>query len=67
MVPWQGILSPEQINQVAAYVLSRHMEATGRSLESVMAEPTSAGDEARGAGVDSAQANSNDTGGAGGA
>ena len=29
MVAWRGILSPEQINQVAAYVLSRHEEATG--------------------------------------
>ena len=39
MVPWGGILTPEQINQVAAYVLQKHMDATGRQLEDVMAEP----------------------------
>ena len=44
MVPWQGILSPEQINQVAAYVISKHSEATGRSVEEIVGE----GDEAEG-------------------
>lgn len=36
MVRWQGILSPEQINQVAAYVISKHSEATGRPVEEIM-------------------------------
>jgi len=38
MVPWQGILSPDQINDVAAYILLRHMEATGRTIEDVMGD-----------------------------
>lgn len=42
MVAWDGILSPEQINNVAAYVLDLHMDATGRSLDDVMAEPGAA-------------------------
>ncbi len=33
MVPWQGILSPEQINQVAAYVITKNSEATGRAID----------------------------------
>jgi cytochrome c oxidase cbb3-type subunit 3 len=33
MVPWRGILSPEQINQAAAFIVSKNSEATGRSLE----------------------------------
>ena len=47
MIPWKGILSPEQIHQVAAYVVSKHSEATGRSLEEILAAPgaTGAGDE----------------------
>lgn len=36
MVPWGGILSPEQINQVAAYVISKHSEATGRPIEEIV-------------------------------
>jgi cytochrome c oxidase cbb3-type subunit 3 len=44
MVPWQGILSPEQINQVAAYVISKHSEATGRSVEEIVG----GGDDAEG-------------------
>ncbi|GMV06878.1 MAG: hypothetical protein AMXMBFR53_31530 [Gemmatimonadota bacterium] len=43
MVPWGGILSPEQINQVAAYVISRHSEATGRPVEAIVA-PAAAAD-----------------------
>lgn len=39
MVPWGGILSPEQINQVAAFVITKHSEATGRSIEDVLAPP----------------------------
>jgi cytochrome c oxidase cbb3-type subunit 3 len=44
MVAWEGILSPEQINNVAAYVLDLHMDATGRTLEDVMSEPGAAED-----------------------
>lgn len=54
MVAWKGILSPEQINNVAAYILEAHAEATGRSVEDIMREPASdeAGDDvpAEGAG-----------------
>jgi cytochrome c oxidase cbb3-type subunit 3 len=54
MIPWKGILSPEQINQVAAYVVSKHSEATGRTLEEILAAPGDAGpggeEEAEGAG-----------------
>lgn len=32
MVPWGQILSPEQINQVASYVITRNSEATGRPI-----------------------------------
>lgn len=39
MVAWDGILSPEQINDVAAYVLSKHAEATGRSMDDILREP----------------------------
>lgn len=39
MVAWQGILPPEQIAQVAAYVLKRHADATGRSLEDIVGDP----------------------------
>lgn len=36
MVPWGGILSPEQINQVAAYVIDKHATATGRPIEEIV-------------------------------
>lgn len=39
MPAWQGILSPEQVNQVTAYVISRHAEATGRTLDEILAPP----------------------------
>ena len=39
MVAWDGILSPEQINNVAAYILSKHAEATGRPMEDILREP----------------------------
>jgi cytochrome c oxidase cbb3-type subunit III len=39
MVAWQGILPPEQIANVAAYILSRHAEATGRSMEDILGAP----------------------------
>ena len=39
MVPWGGILSPDQIRHVAAFVISRHSEATGRPLEEILKAP----------------------------
>ena len=36
MVAWEGILSPDQIAHVAAYILSRNAEATGRSVAEIM-------------------------------
>ena len=33
MVPWQTILSPQQINEVAAFIIERHLDATGRTLD----------------------------------
>jgi cytochrome c oxidase cbb3-type subunit 3 len=35
MTPWGSILSAEQINQVAAYVLAKNAEALGISLEQI--------------------------------
>ena len=49
MVPWAGILSPEQINQVAAFVIRRHSDATGRPIEEIVAEPGENGGEGDGA------------------
>ncbi len=37
MVAWEGILSPEQINDVTAYIVARNMDATGRTLDSYLA------------------------------
>lgn len=37
MVSWQGILNPEQINNVASYVIQRHAQATGRSIDDITA------------------------------
>ena len=45
MVAWQGILSPEQINNVASYVIKRHSEATGRPVEDILAPPSEVGAE----------------------
>lgn len=45
MVAWQGILSPEQINNVASYVIKRHSDATGRPLEDILAPPSEVGAE----------------------
>ena len=39
MIRWQGILSPEQINQVAAFVISKNSEATGRPIEDILKAP----------------------------
>jgi cytochrome c oxidase cbb3-type subunit 3 len=44
MVSWQGILSPEQINNVASYVIRRHSEATGRSIEDILLPPEDVGE-----------------------
>lgn len=38
MVPWQGILSPEQINQVASFIITKNSEATGRPIEDYLGE-----------------------------
>ncbi len=38
MVPWEGVLSPTQINDVAAFVISRHSEATGRPIADIVGE-----------------------------
>ncbi|HSG09340.1 MAG TPA: cbb3-type cytochrome c oxidase N-terminal domain-containing protein [Longimicrobiales bacterium] len=43
MVPWGGILSPEQINQVAAFVITRNSEATGRPIEQILEPPAEEG------------------------
>lgn len=43
MVRWQGILSPEQINQVAAYVISKNSEATGRPIADILKPPADVG------------------------
>lgn len=40
MVAWGGILSPDQINQVASYVLGEHAAATGRSMDDITAAPS---------------------------
>lgn len=39
MIPWQGILSPEQIHHVAAYIIRKHSDATGRTIDEILAEP----------------------------
>lgn len=39
MVPWGGILSPEQINHVAAFVITKHSEATGRPIAEILKDP----------------------------
>jgi cytochrome c oxidase cbb3-type subunit 3 len=43
MAPWGPILSPEQINQVAAYVLSKNAEALGVPVDSIGAEAAGSG------------------------
>lgn len=45
MPAWNGTLSPEQVNQVASYVIQRNAEATGRSIDDITAP---AGDEMTG-------------------
>jgi cytochrome c oxidase cbb3-type subunit 3 len=44
MVPWGGILSPEQINDVAAFVITKNSEATGRPIDEILEAPGSAAD-----------------------
>jgi len=43
MLRWQGILSSEQINQVAAYLISKNSEATGRPVEDFLTPAGEAG------------------------
>lgn len=38
MPAWGQILSPEQINEVASYILGQHSLATGRSMDEITAE-----------------------------
>lgn len=56
MVAWEGVLSPEQINNVAAYVIRTHAAATDRDIDDILepatpdgmaavAPPRSRGDE----------------------
>jgi len=33
MIPWAAILSPQQINEAAAFILQKNMDATGRSID----------------------------------
>lgn len=42
MVAWDGILSPEQINDVAAYIISKNAESTGRPIDDYLREPADA-------------------------
>ncbi len=37
MIPWGGILNPEQINQVTAYIITKNSEATGRPTDDFLA------------------------------
>jgi cytochrome c oxidase cbb3-type subunit 3 len=67
MVAWGGILSPEQINDVAAYVLSKHVEATGRSMDDILREPGEVGDPALDISGDTAVTGQSDAGASGGA
>lgn len=48
MVAWGGILSPEQINQVAAYVIQKHSDATGRPIDEILAAPSETDEEVGG-------------------
>ena len=65
MVAWDGILSPEQINDVAAYILTKHAEATGRPIEDILREPGEAGEPTPDPALDSASAGQPDAGGSG--
>lgn len=38
MVAWSGILSPEQVNNVASYIIQRNSQATGRAIDDIVAE-----------------------------
>ena len=39
MVAWEGMLSPEQINDVTAYIVQQNMASTGRDLASYLGDP----------------------------
>ncbi len=67
MVAWDGILSPEQINNVAAYILSRHADATGRSMDDIMRDPAESApaDDAAPSGDDATTSEAEPVGGTG--
>ena len=44
MVAWDGMLSPEQINDVTAYLVQQNMAYTGRDLDSYLADAAGAND-----------------------
>jgi cytochrome c oxidase cbb3-type subunit 3 len=66
MVAWDGILSPEQINDVAAYILAKHAEATGRSMDDILREPGEADGPAIDSSGDTAVTGQPDAGASGG-
>lgn len=43
MPPWGTMLAPEQVGDVAAYVIVKNSEATGRPIPAIMAPPDSSG------------------------
>jgi cytochrome c oxidase cbb3-type subunit 3 len=43
MPPWGTMLPPEQVRDVAAYVITKNSEATGRPIAAIMAPPDTAG------------------------
>lgn len=45
MIPWRGVLSPEQVNNVAAFIITKNSEATGRSTDDFLAAPEEEGME----------------------
>lgn len=56
MIAWSGILSPEQINDVAAFVITKNSEATGRPIEDILKGPAEGGVGTDSAGVAEAPA-----------
>jgi cytochrome c oxidase cbb3-type subunit 3 len=65
MLAWGTILPPEQIRDVAAFVITKNSEATGRPISAIMAPPDSAG--GGGAAASDSAAGSGGAGGSAGA